>query len=571
VLLAQRALTDTGVMAREVLGYDYDKDEDTGKVVRPGGLRPTGPHQQMIDFFDGDARNKHIEAPRGSYKSTAAMSFCIRKVIANPDLRVIYGMETLDLAKKKLRAIKEHFEGVRIKGESETTSKLVDTYGDLSTTLWNDDEFTIAGRSMVIDGASFRPLGVDSKFAGSHGDIFILDDLVAHQNVKTAEGIQKVKDTFEMIEPLADPGAIIIVIGTRYHGEDYYGHLLRELADEFEVLILDCGMDLEKTEQSQYYLTGQPNFAHLTEDFLKRKLVKMGSAKFSSQYLNRIMAGGSQLFTRSQFKHCKWDPWMRHLSTYVLTDTATSEREEGCYSVVACVGIDSQNRAYLLDLRVGHWLPSEFVSQFFDVLEIWNRKTVMKGDVWEEVSLVRVFRTMIEEEARKRQVRLNTIDVKRGANDLSKHQRIQSLQGRFENGNFIVVDTVPTNFHDLGEERLLFDPEGVAGEGETRLPDGELVREFIFFPKYAKKDIADALADIDYYDRKGQRVCRGADIKRAQKEEEERGGKHRGDMVFLDTTLDGVKAMVAIGHNGGSDGKYDTSKHWRGLAARAGA
>ncbi|MEK9811332.1 MAG: hypothetical protein VW362_12845, partial [Candidatus Nanopelagicales bacterium] len=82
--------------------------------------------------------------------------------------------------------------------------------------------------------------------------------------------------------------------------------------------------------------------------------------------------------------------------------------------------------------------------------------------------------------------------------------------------------------------------------GEERLPDGELVRQFVRFPKYKRKDIADALADIEAYDRKHQRVCRGANVRAAKRIEAERYGKMAGDIVPYQMQLDWQSHLVNI-------------------------
>ena len=97
-------------MAREVLGYDYDKDEKTGREKRPGGIRKSGPHKEMVAFLDSTSRMKHLEMPRGGYKTTGVQAYCIRKVTQDPNKRVLYGMETYSNALLSLDAMKAHFE-----------------------------------------------------------------------------------------------------------------------------------------------------------------------------------------------------------------------------------------------------------------------------------------------------------------------------------------------------------------------------------------------------------------------------------------------------------------------------
>ena len=69
MMFVQRALNDTGFFCRHVLGWNYDLDEETGKVNNPGtgGVRAEGPHLEMTNFLDreGGKRWKHLEDLHG--------------------------------------------------------------------------------------------------------------------------------------------------------------------------------------------------------------------------------------------------------------------------------------------------------------------------------------------------------------------------------------------------------------------------------------------------------------------------------------------------------------------------
>lgn len=509
--LKLRALHSTGVMAREVLGLDYDFDYATGQQVRPGGIRDSGPHLDMVEHLDRLSRYKHLEAPRGSYKTSLLHAYAVRRVLANPNVRVLYVMHTFEHAKKNIGKLNEYFTNKR--------GTLFRLWGDLIES-GGVTEFTISGRTDAgLKEPTFSAAGIDKNVTGGHYDVIILDDVVHKDNVQTSDQIEKTLDYFRMVQPLLTPGGTLIVDGTRYADADLYGYILSDLKHRFDTLILDAGVDLIRDEGKPPRLEGTPRFAHLTLEYLYLQLDIMKAPMFSSQYLNQCLASASVQFRRSNFRYEEWGSWMSSLATYMVTDTAASSEDDGCLSVVGIVGLDAVDNAYLLDLTFGLWGDTNtFVKEFVDMYQRWQAKTALRGALFENIAMNRTFRPGLERAAKDRQLRINFIPTQRGMGELSKEQRIRRLQPRLHEGRFFVVSTVP-RFIDLnGEARLVFDPlghnSGRYPNGDQILePDGELVKSFIRFPTYGWKDIPYALADIDAVDTKGNRICTGASLK----------------------------------------------------------
>jgi len=503
IMFMQRALSDTGFFCRHVLGWNYDQDESTNELknVGSGGVRSDGPHRQMTDFLDNDTgkRWKHLEAPRGSYKSTILQGYMIRRVLRDPNCRVLYGMHTIKAADKKLQAIKKQFE---------SNETLLKVFGDVRGVPWQGNAFNISGRTLTgLQEYSFQATAPDAPVTGGHFDVIVFDDVVVKENSNTAEKVQKILDMYRFALPLLSAGGTLIIVGTRYFDGDLYGYILGNQKQDFDVLILDSGVDITKKETGEWSLTGTPMFKHQSITYLEQQLRGMDYVEFCSQYLNRIVSGISNPFRREQFLQVRWDDWMSNLTCYVLTDTATSDKEEACHSVVALVGLDSDDVAYLLDLSVGHMSVWEFVESFFAMIEKWEGRVPIRAQLFEKIALNTVFRALIDEEAKRRKVKLNIVDVARGVGEPSKNQRIRALQVRFENNKFRVVDTVPRTFVDNGQIKTLFHPEGHINDKGIPLPDGELVLQLVRFPRYSKNDIADAIADIDRATNDGARIC----------------------------------------------------------------
>lgn len=508
VLHVKRCLTDTGYCARHLLGYDWDEDpKNPGERFNEGkgGVRPYGPHQEMVEFLDSPSRLKLLQAPRKSLKSTIAGSWATRHMLRAPKVRVLYAMKTLIEAKKKLNAIKSHFvaEGTPLR------TYFGDQMGEPDT----DAYFNLKGRSKSagLPEYSFQAAGVDVALTGSRYDIGIFDDLVDLDATRNDEQIQKTIDFFQMAFPLRSANAIILVIGTSHHGADLYAWIKEKYSRIFDIRILECGFEpVEDEKTGRHELVGEAKFdlPALQKDRLEEELTLMEYEKFCAQYLNRIVSGKTQPFRRVDFQPVTLDDdALAAMSGYILTDQAYAVDKEACYSVVALVGLDIAGNAYLIDLRVGHFTVARFIDEFFEVRSRWQSRITIHAELFEKIALTAGTRPSLEDRARLLGQRLNIIEVSVSQANNSKIDRIMGLQPRMREKRFYVASTVPRFFQDMTETKVLWHPEG-AEEGGMPVPDGELVKEFIMLRRYPKLDIADALANLERVDQNGQRLCR---------------------------------------------------------------
>jgi len=525
--MREQAESDFIYFAREILGYtssliQWDEiDPDTGEVQEQQmdkdgpkyGISRYSPHKQMADFMES-GRWLHMEAPRGSYKTTVTIAWILWRIVRNPNIRVLYAMDTGKEAKKKLRAMMHHL--------SRKDALILKLWPGMAIMDRTGESFTICGRtkSGIVD-PSVEAVGVESDFTGSHRDIICMDDAVNFQNIRTDTGIEKVRDFFDHLIPLLDPGGVMLVIGTRYADADLYGDVLRDMLIEvggvWKALVLGCGMELYRNKEGLWDLRGKAIFNHQPYEVLisiLRTMSGMTHSKFACQYLNSILAADEQIFHRFQFQTETWaesGSWLPKCRWHILTDTATSEERDACFTVIALLGIDGTDNAYLADLRVGRWNPMVVIETILEVFETWTAKGINATQIcMEKVSLNKTYRAWLETLMRQRQLKVPVTETSRGAASGSKDQRIEGLGGRFQNKRFYVMDSVPHLYDDGIHKKVLWDPQGFRDEKtHVALPGGELVDQFVRFPKGRFKDIPDCIADLDHYE-KGQRVCKGS-------------------------------------------------------------
>lgn len=511
-LFIRQCLTDTGFVCRNLLGWNYDEVGRKRINVGTGGFRRTGPHQRMVEILDNrDLRYKHIEMPRGAYKSTGLQGFCVRLALEDPNVRILYGMKGDEKATEKSLAIRNAFE----------LPKVVEYFGQQRGEKWEDNRFTVATRTQTnLAEPTFSTFSLNTPPTGGHYDYIILDDLIDWENCRTPNALAHARRIVELLPPLLTAGGQMIWVGTRYDEQDIYNDLLGNplfYAPTGATLVVDAGVEVVQDSSGQYDLAVKPGgitFPHLSIEILRERLHQMSrkgdTRAFCCQYLNYVPTGLTNPFQRHWFQPIRWRDDMSLLSGYLVTDTAVSEKREGCYSVLGYVGLDKDDRAYLLDLEVGHFRAPDLVERFVSMLRRWQLVVNHQGECWEDVSWTSVFSHWAHTRCSQEGVKMRKILMPRRP-DQQKLERIRRMEGPMrDNRLFVVTDRVPSRFTDLDGERSLFDPEGYKDGLTGRvMPGGELVDEFMRFESPSQKvDIPDALSMIWECAKDGTRYCR---------------------------------------------------------------
>lgn len=497
--------SSTGYLCREFLGFNYDEDEGGRKVnVGKGGIVPFGKHQEIVDLLDDRTKQyKLIIAPRESRKSSILQGFVVRQILLNPNIRICYIGRTDAIVLGKSLAIRAQL-------EREEAAKLFNDGETLKGEKWSDTEFTVSARTdHSLQNATFTAFSMESFPTGGRFNIVILDDFIDGDNVTTPEQNKKSKDKFAQLQPFIARGGILVVVGTIWSDDDLYNDLQgnKLFAPPLGGQVIcgagvrvinteDGGIDLELAE-------GGLTFPHLTLPYLRQKLHGMAMKgeydHFVRQYLNEATSRGSAMFRRPYFQPLRWGPDMEQLTGYLVTDTAYGDKQQDCFSVIGYIGLDASDNIYLLDLRIGHWDPTEFTNHFFAVLETWQDRVNHAGECWEKIALTTWAMDSIEKDSRARKTRLRTIEMTRPPTS-QKKARMMRLQPPMRNKHFFVVDTVPRTYTDLDGEKELWNPAGFwDARTKTQQPSGELVDEFI--KSNAKVDIPDALAMVLEYEK----------------------------------------------------------------------
>lgn len=436
-------------------------------------------YRQIYTFTLNESPKKLELDPRGTFKSTKNIARIMREFELDPNLRVMYCSETYGNALKYLGAVKRQYE------ENQDFRKV---FGErVSKRGWKEEEINLATRTdFTQKEPNFFCSGVDQTRVGFHCDRLYIDDLVSQQNTRTAKMIERVIECLGLWFSILDPGGKAYITGTRYLENDAYGHVIRNMAKDFDILITDAEPD-----DGSYPFAS----AGLTKEFLEGQKRLQGSYVYSCQYRNKPVTPEAALFKREQVRIIPaYDiPAKENLDIYLLTDSA-SKKDGGDKRVVCAVGKDWKDRAFVLEARMGQWSPYEYIKHLIAVYVKWH----CKWGLMEKIGLNEVYREMIakESEGLREKVKIKPVE---GRSTETKERRIQSLQGRMETGTLLFSDEITRVHPDLlrieaGRAFGLIAEQfvNITLEGTTR-GTGD--------------DFPDCLSDIDKSDSYGMPLC----------------------------------------------------------------
>lgn len=305
----------------------------------------------------------------------------------------------------------------------------------------------------VKDGESFVVPG-----ACVHNCI-ISDDLVDEDNARTKHMRDKVRTWYyQTLDPTLmppDPDVPHVgehhILGTRYHFDDLYGHLMsNELNQHHQVIPA-----LDEKGRSPWPEKYPPVW-------LQEKKVKSGTIIFNCQYQNDTEAMKGEIFQYDQCLQVPADDYPKDLKVYAGVDlciTGKDKDDQFAMVIIGCLGKvgagkKSDFSVFILDYYAGHL---RFVRQTKKILELHSQ--------WDPV--LTGIETVAYQEAQ-----LDTVEELRPM------------------GNFVGIKTAKDKLTRAWKLSPLFEAERVSFKKGLH---GPMIDQLVQFPNYRYKDLFDAL------------------------------------------------------------------------------
>ena len=424
-------------------------------------------------------------------------------------------------------------ESARVRAETLIGSK--GNPEDISPPEWTQGSFRtqtcVEGEiasGVVNEEPSLWADGVDVSSTGCHMDVVIFDDLVGRHSFKSplkkGKAIEFYKDKKDQIMKTG----LLLDIGTVWAEDDIHNHITVDHYDSFDFVVHTIWgtgpeleqEDFEKGEDGIYRVVGPKaataeilwdGFEQLTDEVMagkrtdpakRRELAfhyaaqimiedKKGDAgSWAKQYLNRVVASEDQLYYDWMFRDYLINNQPKFYK-YILTDSATGKDNRSSYRVVATVGLDSSDVAYVIDLDFGRWSPDKYIEVVLEHhLRYDDKATLFEKVAWQEA-----FKTVMDLKCQIGGIRKPKVLDVPGRSTISKLERMEGMEPRFR------------------ASKILFNPKLKEKECEGKNVMAEIIAQFKRVHECDQVrglllDIPDALSDIDATDLAGKRLCK---------------------------------------------------------------
>lgn len=417
------------------------------------------PHATMANFierhlgdcsFDGDTQTLiMLGVPRDTYKTTMAEGASVYILNENNNAKILFDGFRHSVAKARLRAVRRKIERDPVLDKMCGTMKWKPQFRE---DVWNDEEIIITPRTDTTSReASIATAGVDRSMNSQHFDVIFADDVVTDTNARTFEGRQRVYDHILDLLPILKPGGVLIIIFTTWHVDDAYMRFMR--ADEEKIRQGLEPMFAEKMIRGCY--DGPSGLFFPTRhnhQYLANQRERMGSRKFSAQYLLKPMADEDKTFLMDathaatfQFfsvreretgglvrmpSGSQWD-----VETAISWDPAGRKpnRTSDSHGIIVN-GTDIQDRWWTLEAASVKLPPMGVIGHLIRYITVYRPWAVSCEDAFGSG----LWLDMLREECIARGVHPMPIFIEWSTGGIPKPERIMMLQPRWERGDWVM-------------------------------------------------------------------------------------------------------------------------------------
>jgi predicted phage terminase large subunit-like protein len=358
----------------------------------------------------GDVDRLAIFMPPGSAKSTYGSTLFPPWFMAQrPGMQVLAASHTTELAERWGRTVRGLVE--------EHAATLGCSLSPISAA---------AGRWQMDNGSEYFAAGVGTGIAGFRADLAVIDDPLRSRDDADSELIRDRQwEWFKGdLSPRMKPGARIVLIQTRWHEDDLAGRILEEAQRTgriWRVISLPAvadANDLLGRQPGEYLWDDGYGYGQTLRDAEREQTPR----NWSALYQQRPAPETGDYFKREWLRPYIKAPDRSTLAVYGGSDFAVTA-DGGDFTVHAVVGIDPENRPWLLDLWRGQAASDVWVESWCDLVALW--KPI--GWAFEQGQIKSGVGPFLEKRARERRT-LCAVETFPTRGD--KAVRAQSIRGR---------------------------------------------------------------------------------------------------------------------------------------------
>ena len=199
--------------------------------------------------------------PRGGMKSTIDVIDSVQWILNFPEIRILYLTGDNDLAEKFVKETKGHFVQKTDKPtlmnlffpEFCFEEKSVGNVKEFSSPVW-------LSKKQMRGEPTVQASSIGSGLGGRHYEVIKADDAVYDQNSRTDETCANVAKQLSLTArhgKMLRQWGYFDAVGTRYHDDDYYGHIIEKNIGDLKVTSGKCWTLTENPTTGQLILVGK--------------------------------------------------------------------------------------------------------------------------------------------------------------------------------------------------------------------------------------------------------------------------------------------------------------------------
>lgn len=425
-------------------------------------------HEDLIQWWTRPGAKEHqlTLMPRDHQKSALIAYRVAWTITKDPSATFLYISATSGLAEKQLYFIKSILDSPIYRRYWPEMLNV----DEGKRAKWTADSIIVDHPRRIAEGIrddTIKTAGLTTSITGLHFTHAVLDDVVVKENAETKEGREKVKSQYSLLSSIESTGtgkdsksAYEWIVGTRYHPDDLYGHIMAmesEVYDKdfnisgyesvYEIFTKVVEDSLEKDGTGDFLWPRQQNkdgrwYGFNPEILSKKRAKYLDKTQYYSQYYNDPNGFDNAAIDRTRFqyydkKHLKnvdtnWYFKDEKLNLSAAIDFAFSLGKKADSTTIVVIGTDSRNNIYILDIDR---FKSDKISEYFrHMLDAHSKWEVKKWRAEVTVAQQAIVREIKEQYIKPQGLAITIDEYRPSRHEGDKAERIAAiLEHRYEN------------------------------------------------------------------------------------------------------------------------------------------
>lgn len=388
-----------------------------------------------------DTHRLALASPRSFMKSTTcSFEFPLKLACYGICKEILIVSNSENLAINFLRLIKINLE---------SNERIIRYFSQLWSDKWTENHI------ILKNGVSIRAVGWGAQIRGFRPDLIIMDDIESDETVISEDVRKKMKEWIlkAAINSLSIYGNMVWV-GTLINRVSLLHEWIHTPPKGWKCLFNQAYKDGKQEKGMELWPDVWPH------ERLQQRKSEIGSAAFSSEFMNDPLPPEGNAFNPSTFEYYEEEEIPKDYGVYIAIDPAFSELKTADYGVIMVAFHTSDDRIYIHSYYRQHTNSRKMIDEFERIYRIYASRVRAVGI--EEVGPQKSFYQQLVSEINQKglyppfQKLTGMIQTSRGVAHKKEQRIIYSLQPRFE-AHKIFLRQEQT---DLIDELILFSESG---------------------------------------------------------------------------------------------------------------